>query len=88
MPKNSTSHFVAPKITLTGWEGRIAAHPDAPPLSRRQTKALAFRVHNRAESLQYVDPDDLIRYVLTYADPTGEQAVRNVHTGRVRRVPA
>lgn len=28
--------------------------------------------------MQYVDPDDLLRYVLTYADPTGETAIRNV----------
>lgn len=28
--------------------------------------------------MQYVDPDDLLRHVLTYADPTGETAIRNI----------
>lgn len=64
--------------TLTGWERRIQEHPNSSHLSRGQIQRLARKIHKRAQSMQYVDPDDLLRYVLTYADPTGETAIRNV----------
>lgn len=65
-------------LTLTGWEKRIEAHPEAAHLSRGQRQRLALKIAKRAERAQYVDPDDLIRSVLCYQDPTGERAVRNV----------
>lgn len=71
--------------TITGWEKAIAAHP-APfatwptvvALSRGQRQRLALKIAKRAARMQDYDPDDLIRSVLTYADPTGETAVENV----------
>jgi len=65
-------------LTITGWEKRIEAHPEAAHLSRGQRQRLALKIAKRAERMQYVDPDDLIRSILCYADPTGEHAVRNV----------
>lgn len=65
-------------LTLTGWEHRIAEHPNAQHLSRGQQRRLALKIAKRAERMQDVDPDDLLRAVLDYADPTGETAVRNV----------
>ena len=65
-------------LTLTGWERRIEAHPDAQHLSRGQRQRLALKIAKRAARMQDVDPDDLIRSVLDYKDPTGETAVRNV----------
>lgn len=68
--------------TLTGWERRIREDPSARHLSRGQVQRLALKVHKRAQSMQYVDPDDLLRYVLTYQDPTGETAIRNLRQDR------
>lgn len=65
-------------LTLTGWEKRIAAHPDAAHLSKGQQRRLALKIAKRAERMLDVDPDDLIRSVLDYADPTGDTAVRNI----------
>lgn len=70
--------------TLTGWARRIASFCDQHHIyrSNRQIKNLAGAIARRAERMQYVDPDTLIRSALCYADPTGEEAVRNVITGR------
>lgn len=67
-------------LTLTGWERAIAAHPDpeAQRLSKGQVQRLALKIAKRAAKMQDVDSDDLIRSVLTYTDPTGDEAVRNV----------
>lgn len=72
--------FGVPEITLTGWEKRIVAHLDATGeyRSRGQVKSLARKIARRAERMQHVDPDDLIRKVIHYADPTGEDAVWNI----------
>jgi len=47
-------------------------------ISTRQVKNLAAKIAKRAARMQYVNPDDLIRYVLDYRDETGEEAVRRV----------
>jgi hypothetical protein len=67
-------------ITLTGWEQRIRTFADEHgiELGRSKAQRLALRVHKRAESMQRVEPDDLIRSTLDYKDPTGDTAVRNV----------
>jgi hypothetical protein len=67
-------------ISLTGWERRIQtfAGDNGVDLGRSKTQRLALRIHRRAEQMQHVDPDDLLRSVLGYRDPTGETAVRNV----------
>jgi len=67
-------------ITRTGWEGRIRAFADENgiDLGRSRTQRLALKIHQRAEQMQHVDPDDLLRSTLGYHDPTGETAVRRV----------
>ncbi|MFE4466086.1 hypothetical protein ACFRCR_13305 [Oerskovia sp. NPDC056781] len=67
-------------ISLTGWERRIRtfAGDHGIDLGRSKTQRLALRIQRRAEQMQHVDPDDLLRSVLGYRDPTGEAAVRNV----------
>lgn len=69
-----------PAITLTGWEKRIKAHLEKTQQhrSRSAIQRLAMKVSKRAAKMQRVDPDELIRYCLTYQDPTGEEAVREV----------
>lgn len=65
---------------LIGWERRIrafAAEHDL-EIGNSKTQRLALKVHKRAQRMQDVDPDDLIRSVLDYKDPTGETAVANV----------
>lgn len=66
--------------TQTGWARRIVAYHDARGLeiSARRVKNLAAKIAKRAQRMQYVNPDDLIRYVLDYRDETGEEAVRRV----------
>ena len=66
--------------TQTGWARRIVAYHDARgcEISARRVKNLAAKIAKRAARMQFVDPDDLIRYVLTYRDETGEEAVRRV----------
>jgi hypothetical protein len=68
------------EITLTGWKRRIIAFCEEHELEKtpRQVKNLASKIHLRAERMQNVDPDDLLRSVLDYKDPTGETAVANV----------
>ncbi|GAA3209396.1 hypothetical protein ACFP63_11120 [Oerskovia jenensis] len=70
-------------ITRTGWEQRIRtfAAENSIDLGRSRTQRLALKIHRRAEQMQHVDPDDLLRSVLGYHDPTGETAVRNVTRG-------
>lgn len=67
-------------LTLTGWERKIQTHLDETHeyRSRGQIQRLALKIAKRAARMQDVDPDDLIRSVLTYSDPTGDIAVRNV----------
>lgn len=67
-------------ITRTGWEQRIREFADdhGIELGRSKAQRLALKIHKRAESMQHVDPDDLLRAVLDYKDPTGDTAVRNV----------
>ena len=68
------------EITLTGWKRRIDAFCEERGIEKnvRQVKNLASKIHLRAERMQFVDPDDLIRSFLDYQDPTGELAVKNV----------
>lgn len=70
-------------ITLTGWKRRIVAFCDERGIEKtpRQVKNLASKIHLRAERMQNVDPDDLLRSVLDYQDPTGDEAVANVMDG-------
>lgn len=67
-------------LTLTGWERRIQAHLDDTHeyRSRGQVQRLAIKIAKRAARMQEVDPDDLIRSVLTYKDPTGDEACKRV----------
>lgn len=67
-------------ITLTGWKRRISAYCAEHGIDKtpRQVKNLASKIHLRAERLQSFDPEDLLRAVLDYQDPTGETAVANV----------
>lgn len=69
-----------PEITLTGWKRRIAAFCDERGIDKSagQIERMALKIAKRAASMQVVDPDDLIRSILDYKDPTGEAAVRNV----------
>lgn len=71
-----TANFAMP--TLRGWENKIREYAEREGLEIGRSKAqrIALKIHKRAARMQYVDPDDLIRYVLTYSDPTGETAVR------------
>ena len=73
-----------PEITITGWKRRIQAHLDETSQYRSagQVERLALRIAKRAAQFQSFDPDDLIRKAIDYADPTGEDAVWNVVTGR------
>lgn len=75
-PDDDTAPVVMP--TLRGWENKIREYADREGISIGRSKAqrIALKIHKRAARMQYVDPDDLIRYVLTYSDPTGETAVR------------
>lgn len=68
------------EITLTGWKRRITDYCADHGIDKtpRQVKNLASKIHLRAERLQSFDPDDLLRSVLDYQDPTGETAVANV----------
>jgi hypothetical protein len=68
------------EITLTGWKRRITAYCAELGINKtpRQVKNLASKIHLRAERMQNFDPDDLLRSVLDYSDPTGETAVANV----------
>ncbi len=78
-PAQTPEDFGVPE-SLTGWVRRIREYcaTTGRTLSVRQTKNLAGRIAKRAARMQYVNPDDLIRYCLTYADPTGEEAVRRI----------
>lgn len=69
-----------PEITLTGWKCRIATFCAERGIDKSagQIERLAIKIAKRAERMQDVDPDDLIRKILDYSDPTGELAVRNV----------
>ena len=69
-----------PEITLTGWKRRIAAFCGEHDVERSagQIERLALKIAKRAERMQAFDPDDLIRSILDYKDPTGEEAVENV----------
>lgn len=66
--------------TLLGWKRRIAEFCAAHAIEKSEsaTRRLAARIAARAERMQYVDPDALIRSALCYADPTGETATTNV----------
>lgn len=66
--------------TLTGWVHQIRNYCESTGTikSQRQIKNLAAIIHQRAESMQVVDADDLIRSVICYSDPTGETAVRHL----------
>lgn len=65
-----------PTITLTGWEKRIAEHPQGAQLGRSARQRLALKVAKRAAALIDFDADALLASCLTYMDPTGETAVR------------
>lgn len=69
-------------ITRTGWEQHIREFADEHgiELGRSKAQRLALKIHKRAQSMQHVNPDDLIRSTLDYKDPTGDAAVRNVLT--------
>lgn len=65
--------------TLTGWEKKIRAYADdhGLTLGRSRIQRIARRVDKRHRA--YVD--DAVRELgstLTYSDPTGDEAVRNV----------
>ena len=78
-PAQTPPEISVPK-SQTGWVRKIREYcvEHDKHLSVRQTKNLAGKIAKRAARMQYVDPDELIRYVLTYADPTGEEAVRRL----------
>lgn len=80
VPAQTPSESGMPPISIRGWKERIEAHLDEHHMYRStgQIKALAYRIAKRAARMQYVNPDDLIRYVLDYRDETGEEAVRRV----------
>lgn len=67
----------SPMPTRRGWENKIREYADREGIEIGRSKAqrIALKIQKRAERMQYVDPDDLVRYVLTYKDPTGEEAV-------------
>ncbi|MFF3065945.1 hypothetical protein ACFVQ3_15470 [Oerskovia sp. NPDC057915] len=67
-------------MTRTGWERRIREFADENgiDLGRSKTQRLALTIHRRAEQMQHVDPDNLVRSTLGYLDPTGEAAVSHV----------
>ena len=69
--------------TLTGWKQRITEFCDERGIVKSDSavRRLAAKIHKRAQVMQEMDPDDLIRSVLCYSDPTGERAVRNVLEG-------
>ncbi|MBD7980043.1 hypothetical protein H9641_04835 [Oerskovia sp. Sa2CUA9] len=58
-------------LTVTAWEKRVAAHPDAGHLSRGQRQRLALKLHKRALRAEDVD----LNKVLQHSDVTGEEAV-------------
>ena len=47
-------------LTITGWEKRIEAHPDAAHLSRGQRQRLALKIAKRAERAQHIDMDQAV----------------------------
>ena len=69
-----------PAITLLGWKSRILMYCAEHGIEKSESAArrLAAKIARRAERMQRVDPDDLIRTVINYADPTGEDAVWNI----------
>jgi hypothetical protein len=78
VPAQTPSESAMPSIR--GWKERITTYCEERGIvrSQGQVKALAYRIAKRAAKMQYVDPDELIRYCLDYLDPTGEQAVHHV----------
>lgn len=65
--------------TLTGWEKRIKAYSEANMLCL--SKGKVQRIARRIDRRQREYTDEQLRadaYCLTYDDPTGEDAIRNV----------
>ena len=68
-----------PEITATGFEKRIAAHPQAQGLSRSKIQRLAAKLVKRAQSMQeQFDFFAELRILGLVSDPTARTAISNV----------
>ena len=68
-----------PKISATGFEKRIAAHPQAQGLSRSKIQRLAAKLVKRANAMQeQFDFFAEMRVLGLVSDPTARDAIRNV----------
>lgn len=71
-----------PEMTITGFEARISSYAAEHhiPLSRSKAQRLALRLSKR-QTLEDEEYLTLMFRHITYQDPTGDEAARNIDGG-------